>query len=66
MHKSQRGQKIITDHGPWGLFFLLAYIGAAVYFIKLSAGFWGVLLALLKAAIWPAFVIYHVLQLLNV
>lgn len=50
----------------WGFPAFLAYIGAAVYFIgQTTGGFWVVVLALLKAAVWPAFVVYHVLRVLG-
>jgi hypothetical protein len=58
--------KIINQQGPWGYVLFMAYIGAAVYFVRLSDGFWGFILALLKAAVWPAYVLHNVLGLLNV
>ena len=59
-----RGSVIVRD-GSWGFFFLLAYIGAAVYFISTSDGsFWAFILGLLQAIGWPAYVVYHVLLLL--
>jgi hypothetical protein len=58
--------RVIVREGPWGSFFLLAYIGAAVYFVSISDGtFWGVLLGLLQAIVWPAYVVYHALLLLG-
>ncbi len=57
--------KIINQHGSFGGIYLVTYIGAAVYFVHTSVGFWGVVLALLKAAVWPAFVVYHALFLLK-
>jgi hypothetical protein len=58
--------KVINDHGPMGFIFFVAFIGAAVYFVQQSTGFWGFIGALLKAIVWPGFVIYHVLQVLHV
>jgi len=56
----------VGSAGPWGLFFLLAYIGAAIYFISVSDGsFWGVILGLLQAFVWPVYVVYHVLVILQ-
>ncbi|HTJ73172.1 MAG TPA: hypothetical protein VL481_01095 [Verrucomicrobiae bacterium] len=55
----------MNDHGPSGFIFFVAFIGAAVYFVQQSAGFWGFILAILKAAVWPAFVMFHVLHLLG-
>ncbi len=58
--------RTIVRDGPWGLFFLLAYIGAAIYFISVSNGsFWAVVLGLLEAIVWPVYVMYHVLVLLG-
>lgn len=58
--------KIINQTAPMGFMFFVAYIGAAIYFVQLSSGgFWQVIEALLKAAVWPAFVLYHVLKLLG-
>lgn len=56
-----RGRVIVRD-GPWGFAFLLAYIGAAIYFVSGSDGsFWGVIVGLLQAVVWPVYVVYHVL-----
>jgi hypothetical protein len=44
----------------------VTYVGAAIYFIGTTSGaFWAVIGALLKAAVWPAFVVYHALSLLG-
>lgn len=50
---------------PFGGIYLLTIIGAAVYFIQQADGFWEGVLGLLKALVWPAFVIYRALELLN-
>lgn len=65
MTKKEGTTKIINDHGPRGFIFFIAYIGAAIYFVQQSSGFWGFIGALLKAMVWPAFVIYHALQALG-
>lgn len=58
--------KVIDRAGPTGFIFFLAYIGAAIYFIQQSSGgFWDVILGLLQAAVWPVYVMYHVLFLLG-
>jgi hypothetical protein len=60
------GQARIVRDGQWGFMFLLAYIGAAIYFISESNGtFWGVILGLLQAIVWPAYVVFHVLRLIG-
>jgi hypothetical protein len=48
-----------------GTIYCLGVIGAAVYFIQHSMGFWSGVLGLLKALVWPAMVLYKVLALLG-
>lgn len=52
--------------GQLGWMFFMAYIGAVIYFFNLDPSFWGFILALLKAAVWPAYVLYEVLGVLGV
>jgi hypothetical protein len=58
--------KVFDRAGKGGLVFLMAYIGAAIYFIQQSdGGFWDVILALLQALVWPVYFVFHVLQVLG-
>lgn len=43
----------------------LGVIGAAVYFISNSVGFWAGIVGFLKALVWPAFVVYGLLKFLG-
>ena len=62
-HNDNRTVKVINRAGPIGFIFFLAYIGAAIYFIQQSSGgFWAVILALLQTAVWPVYVMFHILQ----
>ena len=45
--------------------YLLCMIGSAVYFVQQASGFWGDILALLKAIVWPAFLVYQLFQFLH-
>lgn len=57
---------VVYQNGSWGFFFLVAYIGAAVYFVSKSGGaFWAVILGLLQAIVWPAYVVYYLLTALH-
>lgn len=42
----------------------LGIIGAAVYYVQASTGFWAGALGILKAFFWPAFIVHKVFQLL--
>lgn len=49
-----------------GVFFLLTYIGAAMYFITYSnESFSSIVAGLLKALVWPVYLIFHLLVLLH-
>ena len=43
----------------------LGFIGAAIYYISTASSFWMGLLGLLKAIVWPAFLVYEWLQYLG-
>lgn len=60
----ERGTKV-RNTGLLGGSYGLTFIGAAVYFIGHAATFWAGVLGFLKALVWPAFVIYKVLELLK-
>ena len=61
--KSKRSSKVVRRSGAGGLWFL-GFIGALAYYLHTHSGtVWLVLLAFLKAFVWPAFVVYHVLSL---
>lgn len=60
-------QRAVQQGATWGFFGLLAYIGAAIYFIgKSDGGFWDVIVGLLQAIVWPAFAVYGGLSALGV
>lgn len=54
------------DSGPVGFVLFIAWIGALVYFVQQTSGFWNIILAILKSFVWPAFVLYEVLKNLGV
>lgn len=47
------------------MFYGLGFVGAAVYNISVASGFWGIVVALLKAAVWPAFLVYKLYSYLG-
>jgi len=56
--------KMIKHGSSFGGYFL-TIVGAAVYFVQHSQGFWGGVVGILKGLVWPAFVIHRVLGLLK-
>jgi len=43
----------------------LGFIGAAIYNISIATGFWIGVLGVLKAIVWPAFLVYSLLKFLG-
>lgn len=66
MAKANKTTKVVNKEGMTGFVFFAAWIGALVYFVQNSVGFWGFILAVLKSFVWPAFIIHKVLALLNI
>ena len=52
-------KKRVEQSGTSGAVYGLGLIGAAIYYISISTGFWSGLLGLLKAIVWPAFLVYE-------
>ena len=51
--------------GGSGAGYCLGVIGAAVYYIQLAPTFWAGVIGVLKALVWPAFLVYHLLGYLG-
>ena len=48
-----------------GAIYCFGFIGAAIYYISTATSFWNGVLGLLKAIVWPAFLVYEVLKFLG-
>jgi hypothetical protein len=48
-----------------GGLYCIGFIGAAIYYISTATGFWNGVLGVLKALVWPAFVVYGLLKQLG-
>jgi hypothetical protein len=45
--------------------YCVGFIGALVYYISTATGFWVGVLGVLKAIVWPAFLVYGLLKALG-
>lgn len=52
--------KVVKEGG--GAVYGLGLIGALVYYIQAAEGFWMGVLGILKALVWPAFLVYELLR----
>ena len=48
-----------------GAIYGLGFIGAAVYYISTATGFWDGVWGLVKALLWPAFLVFELLKYLH-
>jgi hypothetical protein len=51
--------------GAGGGLYGLGFIGAVIYYLQHAATFWAGILGILKALVWPAFLVYHVFTFLK-
>jgi hypothetical protein len=66
--KKEKVIKIKKMHGggaAGGSVYGLGFIGALIYFIQNSDTFWIGVLGILKAIVWPAFLVHGLLDFLN-
>jgi len=49
--------------GSGGCFYFLGFIGAVIYYMQQATGFWSIVLGILKAIVWPVFVVLKILGL---
>jgi hypothetical protein len=52
----------VVKQGGGGAVYGLGFIGALVYYIQRADGFWPGVLGILKAVVWPAFLVYELLK----
>ena len=55
----------IQQHGPNSAVYGFGFIGALIYFISNATSFWMGALGVLKAIVWPGYLVYEALRLLN-
>lgn len=51
--------------GSGGFLYCLGFIGAAIYYISTATGFWVGVLGVLKALVWPVFLVHGLLKSLG-
>jgi hypothetical protein len=57
--------KDVQNNAPASAMYGVGLIGAAVYYISVSTGFWMGVLGFLKALVWPAFLVFEALKALG-
>jgi hypothetical protein len=58
-------KNVCNTQGCGGAFYGLGFLGSAIYYISTATGFWVGVLGVLKAIVWPAFLIFELLKLVG-
>ena len=61
----KKRKKDYANSGMVGFGYFVAFIAAAVYFIQQAETFWMGVLGFLKAIVWPGYLVYYLLEFLN-
>ncbi|MBS3088906.1 hypothetical protein J4402_03970 [Candidatus Pacearchaeota archaeon] len=49
-----------------GAVYGLGFLGSAIYYVSTANGFWAGVLGILKAIVWPAFLVYEAFKFLGI
>ena len=60
------GHHMHMHHGGSKAIYGLGFIGAAVYYISTANSFWMGVLGILKALVWPAFLVFGLLKSIGI
>jgi hypothetical protein len=60
---SKNNNKQSINHGG-NIIYCLGFIGATIFFINQSTSFWTGILGILKAIVWPAYLVYEAFRFL--
>ena len=62
--KLTKAKTCMTDGSCSGFGYFLGVIGAAIYYISTAPTFWVGVLGVLKALVWPVFLVFEILKFL--
>jgi hypothetical protein len=62
---NQEGKNAMKHNSIFGGVYGLAFVGAAIYFIQHAARFWEGVFGFFKALLWPATLMYKLLEILK-
>ena len=58
-------KETVQRSAPNGAIYGLGIVGAAIYYISTATSFWMGVVGILKAIVWPAFLVYEALKYLG-
>lgn len=60
--KNNKRASSSTQHGTSGALYFVGFIGALVYWMQAAVGFGAVVTGILKSIVWPAYVVFQLLE----
>lgn len=58
----EKHKKVNTTHGTSGALYFVGFIGSLVYWMQAAIGFGAVVTGFLKSLVWPAYIVYKLLE----
>ena len=55
----------MTGSGCGGCAYFIGFVGALVYYFSTATSFWGGVWGLVKALVWPAFLVFELMKYLG-
>lgn len=59
----KKNKKVDSTHGSAGALYFVGFVGSLVYWMQAAVGFGAVITGILKAMVWPAFIVYKLLEM---
>ena len=59
-------EKCRSSCSSGGCTYFLGFLGAAIYYISTSTGFWNGVWGVIKALVWPAILVFEALKFMGV
>ena len=57
-----QNKKVDSTHGSAGALYFVGFVGALIYWMQAAVGFGAVVTGFLKALVWPAYIVYKLLE----
>lgn len=58
----EKSKKVDSSHGSAGALYFVGFIGSVIYWVQAAIGFGAVVTGFLKSLIWPAYIVYKLLE----
>lgn len=57
-----KSQKMNSKPGSNGTLYFVGFLGSIIYWVQAAVGFGAIITAFLKSLVWPAYIVYKLLE----